>query len=632
MKLVELSCPNCGGVLRRKRFSKYVVCDYCKTQFKIEDERAVKREELPKAQIKPKLLLAGILLLFVMKILFVILINFQNAGTVDSESIVREEREISETKIKDLQEPRKVPESPYGKQMASMIFEKPFEEITQENYESIRYLKCDSEFAKSNSGFAKVIYYSKLDYRTSDKKEFEKSIKKFVIQPEDIDGDRDEIGLDFSYYDDWDLTCYKNLSYYSGTIDHIEFLSYMKELTAIYEFRDSLQELTESGIDCEQLLEVGLSSEAMDLQYLNMFNNLQKICFEDRDFDKVPSELTQLSHLESLEFQNGEYITDYSVLNELGGLKELCLYDCDNFKNLDVVNQMPGLEKLVLQRTAILNYDSLKDNQSLKELVLNYNDPVDITPISTIQNLEKFSTTVYSINGVDSLKNLKKLKELELSTNGDTSISFIKDLSELERLTLECCYIRDFTDLYNLSNLKELHINSPVSTLDYSTLLDIPNLEELYLSAGEYDGIWIFDLMKKSSLKVLSVSKAEFHVNLGVDVSQSGLETIILNDVTFCDDDFNEISEEKLFPDLVQLPNLKKLVLIDGKVENIELLGQMKNLEELDLTDNYVTDYSPLVECTNLRKIITTGNINASPEGLSGVLVYKDSGHFSLDN
>ena len=90
-----------------------------------------------------------------MKILFVILINFQNAGTVDSESIVREEREISETKIKDLQEPRKVPESPYGKQMASMIFEKPFEEITQEDYESIRYLKCDSEFAKSNSGFAK---------------------------------------------------------------------------------------------------------------------------------------------------------------------------------------------------------------------------------------------------------------------------------------------------------------------------------------------------------------------------------------------------------------------------------------------------------------------------------------------
>lgn len=598
----------------------------------IVDERAVKREELPKAQIRPKPLLTGILLLFAMLFLFVILINYENTGTAESETIVREEIEIPETTRKEIQKPREVPESPYGKQMATMIFEKPFEEITQEDYESICYLKCDSEFAKSNSGFAKVIYYSKLDYRTSDKKEFEKSIKKFVIQPEDIDGDRDEIGLNFSYYDDWDLTCYKNLSYYSGTIDHIELLSYMKELTAIYEFRDSLQELTESGIDCEQLLEVGLSNEAMDLQYLNMFNHLQKVCFEDGDLDEVPSELTQLSHLVSLEFQNGEDITDYSVLNELGGLKELCLYDCDNFKNLDVVNQMPGLEKLVLQRTAILNYDSLKDHQSLKELVLNYNNPVDITPISTIQNLEKFSTTVYCINGVDSLKNLKNLKELELSTNGDTSISFIKDLSELEKLTLECCYIRDFTDLYNLSNLKELHINSPVMNLDYSPLLNIPNLEELYLSAGEYDGIWIFDLMKKSTLKVLSVSKAEFHVNLGVDLSKSGLETIILDDVAFCDDDFNQISEEKLFPDLIQLPNLKKLVLIDGKVENLELLGEMKQLEELDLTDNYVKDYSPLGECTNLRKLITSGNINTSPEGLSGILIYKDSGHFSLDN
>lgn len=58
----------------------------------------------------------------------------------------------------------------------------------------------------------------------------------------------------------------------------------------------------------------------------------------------------------------------------------------------------------------------------------------------------------------------------------------------------------------------------------------------------------------------------------------------------------------------------------------------MKNLEELDLTDNYVTDYSPLEECSKLRKVITTGNINTSPEGLSGVLVFKDSGHFSLDN
>ena len=48
MKLVSVTCPNCGGKLEVTSNSKLVTCDYCNSDFMIDDE--IKRMRLDDAE------------------------------------------------------------------------------------------------------------------------------------------------------------------------------------------------------------------------------------------------------------------------------------------------------------------------------------------------------------------------------------------------------------------------------------------------------------------------------------------------------------------------------------------------------------------------------------------------------
>lgn len=145
----------------------------------------------------------------------------------------------------------------------------------------------------------------------------------------------------------------------------------------------------------------------------------------------------------------------------------------------------------------------------------------EIPPLHYFEELEFLSLSQNYVKDISGLQGLKKLKYLCLHENSITENEQLENLSKiisLEYLDLSANSITDFSFLSNLINLKELHIwgqwhKNPVrisgfdnfrsllclnldAPIDLTPLLDLKNLQELYIGSDEYD----FDCSKIEDL------------------------------------------------------------------------------------------------------------------------------------
>ncbi|MEG3864114.1 leucine-rich repeat domain-containing protein, partial [Microcoleus sp. herbarium12] len=117
---------------------------------------------------------------------------------------------------------------------------------------------------------------------------------------------------------------------------------------------------------------------------------------------------------------------------------------------------------------------------NLTELNLEYNQIIDISPLSALTNLTKLCLLSNQITDITGLLGLTNLTELDLDNNQITDITPLSGLTNLTDLDLQYNQITDITPLSGLTNLTWLRLEDNQIT-DITGLLALTNLTWLHL-------------------------------------------------------------------------------------------------------------------------------------------------------
>jgi internalin A len=117
---------------------------------------------------------------------------------------------------------------------------------------------------------------------------------------------------------------------------------------------------------------------------------------------------------------------------------------------------------------------------NLTELNLEYNQIIDISPLSALTNLTKLCLLSNQITDISRLSALTNLTELDLDNNQITDITPLSELTNLTDLDLQYNQITDITPLSGLTNLTWLKLEDN-QIIDITPLSSLTNLTWLHL-------------------------------------------------------------------------------------------------------------------------------------------------------
>ena len=246
------------------------------------------------------------------------------------------------------------------------------------------------------------------------------------------------------------------------------------------------------------------------------------------------------------------------------------------------LSYLTKIEKLSFGRVRIPTLEIFNKILTLKDLYIDTEYTIDLTPIKNLRNLEVLTVNNNYIKDIRFLESLNKLKEV--SFNVTRGFDFF---------SLENNYLTDINPLRNLINLQSLKIVT--ASNDLNPISELLNLKKLNLT-----------LLKESSLTSLSDLHNLNELSIALnDNSQFDLNFLnSLNNIKYL-----KINYRKL--NIQTLPSLKKLTILDlskQKLKNITTIEKFDNLEELDLSNNAIYDIIPLARIKSLKKIIIYQN------------------------
>jgi Leucine-rich repeat (LRR) protein len=208
------------------------------------------------------------------------------------------------------------------------------------------------------------------------------------------------------------------------------------------------------------------------------------------------------------------------------------------------------LEKLYLDKNPIKDFSSVKSLKNLTELFFTGNEIVDTDFFISLKELNTLKLIDVTISNLDFLEKLPNLRNLSLRTLGNsTDTSSIKNLKNLDILDLNGYQILDYNFLNNSKQLKSLSFRD--MKVSFKKLKNLTQLEKLYL-----DNTQIHDLTDFQELP--NLRKLTIMNNEAIDIKP-----------------------------LKELPNLKILSLIKTEILDSTSFEHLMNLEELYLFGNY---------------------------------------------
>ena len=145
---------------------------------------------------------------------------------------------------------------------------------------------------------------------------------------------------------------------------------------------------------------------------------------------------------------------------------------------------MLGLTGFATEAAGIENISGLEYAKNLKVLILNNNPIQDLTPLSSLTQLERLQMPGVPIDDLTPIGNLTQLKELSLAFCGIRDISPLANLTQLIVLILSGNDIVDVGPLANLSALEELW-------LDRNHIVDLSPVQGLSLTDFRYDEVCV---------------------------------------------------------------------------------------------------------------------------------------------
>ena len=654
MKIVDLKCPSCGGkLIPVEGNSKIVVCEYCSSQFVLEEDQVINYHihqygansapQVPRATDKntsaplnPALLAA--LPFLIIGAIFTFSRAFDHAKPADKPTVPSISIALPEGAyptggmyIEEAEEETaQGAGSPFYEALVEGIFGKTADMVTPQELETVQYLRIEHLADYS------MIAYS-FDDPCGEEEPYVEDIQvvKAARDPKDLAA----------------FTGLKKLGLGYEKPDRTVFAA-LKELKGIAGYKLDLTQLAEM-VDPAQIVELELEKPE-SLEGIGAFENLEILSLkrvETPDF----KQLVPLGHLKSLwieEYDDGEgsSLTDYSALSTLTGL-EILHIDTPAIRDLGFLKALTGLTRLSVEGTQAISIEPLAELGQLTSLALADNDQVkDYSPITRLTSLASLTLDKDTSQEDPDLSGMYGLKELTIS--GFMSVSFLRNMGGLKELSIHSCNIDESSTLSALSGLETLSMYGvwtyavPLRNLsfvdgmsslkvldlggdrsedswasfgynveiygDISNVFDHPGLEELYLNNCLFE-IDFDRIGENPSLKKLEMKEIALKENCYVE-SYNGMTDIWYDDVSF--DEHTDF--------LTRFPNLEELYLDSDQITNVQFASSLKQLVRLGLKDNYVTDLSPLNQAEHLRYLDVRENpVSTGIEAGDGVVVLR---------
>lgn len=269
------------------------------------------------------------------------------------------------------------------------------------------------------------------------------------------------------------------------------------------------------------VVELNLSGNSLDGNFPNAIlslTNLQKL---DLSANKISGNVPSLNSLFSLNYLNlseNSLSGDASSIIQSNGLQSLLLGEnnfslsstnflssLSNLENLDFsgfnlntvpseINGLSHLKNLNLSNNAISNFSALNGMNSLQEINISSN------------NLSSLPSEITS---------LTSLKALNISNNNIALFTNLQNLQNLEWLSLENNSIANIpSEISNLQNLIHLNLGRNKISAGFSSVINLPNLEQLWLNHNIITGNFPTELLTLPKLMSLSLQSNQLTGNI----------------------------------------------------------------------------------------------------------------------
>ena len=303
------------------------------------------------------------------------------------------------------------------------------------------------------------------------------------------------------------------------------------------------------------------------------------------DFKVIAEKLPELQNLAVV---YGE-VKNLSALADMENLVWLGLYQNEGVDSMSFLKKLPKLKKL----RYVNSCESIKPLSYLKELTdlrltVSSEAISDLTPLKSLTKLKKLEIGNTISENISALGNIKSLKELDIDVESGTDLSFLKKLTKLESLSVEVRgdgFAEGLDSIASLKKLKSLTLNGFDS---YYTKEEIDGYEIRFMNVMDLSFIG-----KIKSLESLDISycNATFIENIG---DLKGLKELKIMDLKY------KLHNMSFLKDLTGLEYLS----LDGQdgLKGSDISG-LKNLKTLILMYSRFDDLSGLKKCTSLEKL-----------------------------
>ncbi len=566
---LKLECTNCGGTLELED-KTHALCPYCGRRYLIDEAKGTViyiqvdysgNEELKGRVNRARRLLVGFLAMA--SVVVLIIFGFNIAAR----------RSVFSTSDEDL------PADAGGELLVIFckdIFGKNFDEITPEELESIRYLRCSYE--REGDREFNVISYSFTDYQDcEDEREFQRTVKKWTYRTRMVSWPSDySMFTGLTRVDTTGSAWLSMLHFAEGNQ-----ISYV-------ETEDSL-DMVAQVLNPEAIKILHLGVMGRSLEGVEQFTGLEEFV--------VDTTLASES-------------VDVSGIEECRNLKNLRLSCGESYTGLDKLKALPDLASLYIDHVPVGECGFLEDLSGLRELSVCAGETPELKPLESLENLERlyFIDQKYiPAEEIGILQGINGLKELMIAIDDRECLEELGKLGSLRALDLHMAIF-------------EYQVPADVSVLGGLTCLERIQLDNFY--GREITGVEpILNLpgLKTFRLGRISSSPVKLMLDTGVLKDNPSIEEL---GFTACRPESLAGGEELDFGFLKHYPGVRWLYLDDCGVRDVSFVNGMEDLRGCSLKRNNIDDLSPVLGCRRLEVVCGDENVIGTAEFPPEVQVY----------
>ncbi|MCI6242885.1 MAG: hypothetical protein MR646_06230 [Agathobacter sp.] len=382
MKLVEMTCPNCGGDLK-KTSDTMAKCSHCGAEFEIDRGQPENVTNVYENTSQTKTIIVGILAAVLIGGFIAIAASSSKTKPFGGIS------QTSGNQSGQTQIDNEIVYSRFFRDFTKAVFNKEPQDVTENELSSITYL---------NIGVSSPVVT--VRYSMNDDK-----VHRVLLAEGDVPyGSDAEFSQDLGRFTNLHTFC----DYYTAPNENT--LSKLENLTELRS-DNSPEELVQSLPHPENLTTLYCRSGSNpSLAGIEAFTNLTELSISGyTDELNDISGLGALTHLKSLSLEAGEVLSDFGVLQSLTELEELNL-KAEKLKELSFLKSLTHLKKLTIKEAVMLDISPIGKLKELTDLCLEDNN--NITDFKALSGLSGLKTLTIQLPTNVSMPSVKKWKHL----------------------------------------------------------------------------------------------------------------------------------------------------------------------------------------------------------------------------